>query len=775
MADKNEIKRLNYFTGQFLVAQDFLDEQAYHIKMRRRLNRMLYSPGVVDDGFEVTISLDKKQIIVSPGFAIDAEGRELLIIASQTQIPKDKDDKAFAATTSLYVTLGYEEVNLEDDNRSIEKTENSKETYKGCIRITERAEISFSTELPADKDVGTAIPIAKLHLDADGKIQSVDTSVRQQANLVVSVGKVGIGTMSPKAKLEVANLALDETPFQPLLRLQVHQKTESNANVFDESKPSYGIEFYRKWNHSNLNNIQAGIYAWGTGNVGSGLAFRTKPPTGTGANLATRMVIADGGNVGIGTMSPKAKLEVGGILTATQDNESLACLTISPTFQDNGKAGVKHYGLIVAEGNVGIGTTSPESKLHIDGRVDITDPYKGGVKRFDGLWGSGAGGQRAQLVLSSKYSDLVIASSAGSEHGSTLTFAAYNPDKPNEYRKWVINQGKQFLEFGYSDTGGRGNPHHNINDTDTALTLDGVTKRVGIGTRTPGARLEVAGTLTATQDNEALIGLKIASTFQDNGKTGVKHYGLIVLEGNVGIGTTSPGSKLHIDQGRVDITASDVAGGGKNRFNGLLDRNSNGRGQLVLSSNYSDLVIASSSDNNDHGSTLTFATYNPKDVNDYRKWVINQGNWGTRKQFLDFGYSDEKGKANPHLNINPTNTVFTLDGVNKRVGIGITSPSAKLEVIGDLKVSGGEIIGKIRTSQEFIWDKDKIEKDKGDVKIGIKMWSSKTSVAFLTYVAGWFNGADEFVKIEDRDGYWWLVGGTGSHQQARARCIGIEN
>ena len=74
--------------------------------------------------------------------------------------------------------------------------------------------------------------------------------------------------------------------------------------------------------------------------------------------------------------------------------------------------------------------------------------------------------------------------------------------------------------------------------------------------------------------------------------------------------------------------------------------------------------------------------------------MINQGNWGDRKQFLDFGYGDANGRANPHDNINGTETVLTLDGVNKRVGIGTTSPSAKLEVNGlvaakILKVGGG--------------------------------------------------------------------------------------
>jgi len=41
-----EIKRVNYFTYQFLVEKDFTDEQAYHLGMRRRHNRLHHIWGV---------------------------------------------------------------------------------------------------------------------------------------------------------------------------------------------------------------------------------------------------------------------------------------------------------------------------------------------------------------------------------------------------------------------------------------------------------------------------------------------------------------------------------------------------------------------------------------------------------------------------------------------------------------------------------------------------------------------------------------------------------
>ena len=141
--------------------------------------------------------------------------------------------------------------------------------------------------------------------------------------------------------------------------------------------------------------------------------------------------------------------------------------------------------------------------------------------------------------------------------------------------------------------------------------------------------------------------------------------------------------------GRLHMHRDGNAGGGQNRFEGLTAASSaNGRSQFILSSAYSDLVIASSQANNNHGSTLTFATYNPSNAGEYNKFVVNQGNWGTRKQFLDFGYSTATNRSNPHSNINSTDTVLTLDGVNKRVGIKQINPAYNLDVTGTTRVTG---------------------------------------------------------------------------------------
>ena len=89
--------RLNYFNGQRLLAQDFQVEQKYHIEVGRRLNRGLYSPGVVSglevDRIKTPSGLDPGNVRVTAGIALDAAGREMVLLsdipalAVPTQLP----------------------------------------------------------------------------------------------------------------------------------------------------------------------------------------------------------------------------------------------------------------------------------------------------------------------------------------------------------------------------------------------------------------------------------------------------------------------------------------------------------------------------------------------------------------------------------------------------------------------------------------------------------------------------------------------------------------
>jgi hypothetical protein len=70
-------RRVRYFYGQFLQAQDFIDEQRYHLDREHRLARIAHRPGVVE-GLTVTAVGNAPKVTVAPGTALDAHGRLLV-------------------------------------------------------------------------------------------------------------------------------------------------------------------------------------------------------------------------------------------------------------------------------------------------------------------------------------------------------------------------------------------------------------------------------------------------------------------------------------------------------------------------------------------------------------------------------------------------------------------------------------------------------------------------------------------------------------------------
>ena len=118
------------------------------------------------------------------------------------------------------------------------------------------------------------------------------------------------------------------------------------------------------------------------------------------------------------------------------------------------------------------------------------------------------------------------------------------------------------------------------------------------------------------------------------------------------------------------------------------DSGAGGRGQLLLDSHYSDMIIASRNANtNKHGSTLTFATQSTS-TTDYAKIVIGQGQYQEGAGLLAFAYATNQ--TNPHnvLGTDNAEAGVVMDLYNKRIGIG--GGTSKVPNTS-LHVSGGKI------------------------------------------------------------------------------------
>lgn len=76
-------ERNHYFYGKLLTVRDFENEQTYMNDKRRLANRMLHGAGVIS-GLDV-IQVDEQTISLEMGFALDYEGREIIVDESVTR------------------------------------------------------------------------------------------------------------------------------------------------------------------------------------------------------------------------------------------------------------------------------------------------------------------------------------------------------------------------------------------------------------------------------------------------------------------------------------------------------------------------------------------------------------------------------------------------------------------------------------------------------------------------------------------------------------------
>ncbi len=152
--------------------------------------------------------------------------------------------------------------------------------------------------------------------------------------IVNSTGNVGVGTTSPTAKLQVETygfsnktiwgmnsmLIQNQTPgSRTLLALAPNGTQNADFVIFHNSDYTTNFEslYFGYENTSNHFNI-------GTSKGGTGTQRRlVLDATGASTNLWKQLVLATNGNVGMGTLTPGAKLEVAGNIKITDGTEGL--------------------------------------------------------------------------------------------------------------------------------------------------------------------------------------------------------------------------------------------------------------------------------------------------------------------------------------------------------------------------------------------------------------------------------------------------------------------
>ncbi len=99
MSGSHSFKRPNFFAGKLLTQEDFELEQTYFREKLKRHNRSLHGFGIVSG---LKVSAGSGQIVVESGVALDCEGNEIVIGATQSIVSPAIGDQLTAYLNVRY-------------------------------------------------------------------------------------------------------------------------------------------------------------------------------------------------------------------------------------------------------------------------------------------------------------------------------------------------------------------------------------------------------------------------------------------------------------------------------------------------------------------------------------------------------------------------------------------------------------------------------------------------------------------------------------------------
>ena len=247
------------------------------------------------------------------------------------------------------------------------------------------------------------------------------------------------------------------------------------------------------------------------------------------------MLLKTAGNVGIGTTTPLAKLDIQGTqgqLFSVTDNLSGSIFAVAdisgvPIFDVN-SSGVSYF-----DGDVGIGTTSPISSLNITTTKAVALDT---AAKF--------------LTLGLTVDDLTAGDTAGG--GGGIAFRSKNTNAGAQVVFGAIDAIKESANV--SDF--KGSLRFFTNQNSTGIPLERMridsTGNVGIGT-TPIHKLTVNGKIGGLTFSDSFLQFTNGNAIlkaNDNVIIGYNSSLNVKQNGNVGIGTTSPDSLLNLEGSR---------------------------------------------------------------------------------------------------------------------------------------------------------------------------------------------------------------------------------
>jgi hypothetical protein len=483
---------------------------------------------------------------------------------------------------------------------------------------------------------------------------NVGFQIRANASSYFNGGNVGIGTTSPAHKLSVVGSGA------------------GSAHIGDAGFGSgnyTGISLNDTLSTANYNFLSSptdpDLYI----NRPSTRAIRFREGN------SDQVSIVSGGNVGIGTTSPYEKLEVAGAISATGAVVGLPAQGHSTTLAvsggtsylyavdwgaefkplsvqgktislETGTGGTSARVTIDNSGNVGIGTTSPATMLHISGTGNTFTRYTNTTNSGQLMdVGSNSSGQHFifgygayPMLFGTDGSERLRITSAGNVGINSTASSVFVLDvfsRDNAYNTRIYQ------------------PSTSTGAYVTLLVSGAMTSAVGYF----GAGGSATGN-PSFRDN-VVIGSQSAHPLVLN--TSDTERMRITSAGNVGIGTTTPAQKLSVEGGGIQLNANNAAA----NYYLILNKNNSQDGGIIFSRNNANdwqLVNIGGTGN------LSFYSY------------------GTSSEVVTFAKSTGNvgiGTTSPSVKLHVEGRIYAGD-----IGISTTSPTQKLHVVGNARITG---------------------------------------------------------------------------------------
>jgi hypothetical protein len=317
------VKRVRFFDGQFLKDQDFIDDQKYHIDRQRHPNRVLRVSGICEG---LTLTVDGSQLKVTTGTALDSQGR--LIILAGDSFAVDLQNQT--GILDIFISYGEEESDI---------------TQAGNDRTAPQP----SDSTPSDKVQGAKGATRWLEKP---RIEAVKDRSTLTGEFPIWLGRVTISGSGNNRT--IALTTTDDREYSGIY-------LPSSANPFEAPVLRSGGNLAPK-----LAILTGDLKVRGTTSTAAAAGLNV-----TNAANTSLLYVRNDGNVGIGTTTPEATLDIRGNLRVGDGAGSTRLIAGSTYFGLRDNSGADRLTILQSNGNVGIGTTTPAAKLAINGGLHV--------------------------------------------------------------------------------------------------------------------------------------------------------------------------------------------------------------------------------------------------------------------------------------------------------------------------------------------------------------------------------------------------------------------